>query len=53
MTYNESAQEYINELVTVNDIQAAVIEEQEALIKMLKAQLQAANNAQKVDYGVA
>ena len=53
MTYNESAQEYILELETINDIQSAVIEEQDALIKMLKAQLQAKNNGQKVNYGVA
>ena len=53
MGIDEKAQEYILELETVNDLQLAVIEEQEELIKMLRAQVQAFNNAQKVDYGVA
>ena len=52
MKVDESAQEYILELETINDIQSAAIEEQDSLIKMLKAQLQAANNSQKVDYQV-
>jgi len=53
MKIDETAQEYIIELETINDLQSAVIEEQEELIKMLKGQIQALNNAQKVDYGVA
>jgi hypothetical protein len=53
MNIDEKAQEYILELETINDIQSAVIEEQEEVIKMLKAQVQSLHNAQKVDYGVA
>ena len=53
MTVDENARQYILELETVIDLQNAELEEVREENKVLKAQLQAIMNSQKVDYGVA
>ena len=53
MNIDENARQYILELETINDLQSAEIEEKDELIRTLKAQIQAIQNGQKVNYGVA
>jgi hypothetical protein len=53
MKIDESARQYIIELETLNDLQHAELEELREVNRLLKAQLKAIINGQKVDYGVA
>jgi hypothetical protein len=50
---DENARQYILELETINDLQSAELEELREENRILKAQIQAVNKAQKVGYGVA
>ena len=53
MNIDEKAQEYILELETINDLLTAEVEEVREENKILKAQIRAIQNGQKVDYCVA
>jgi hypothetical protein len=53
MNIDENARQYILELETINDLQRAELEEKDEMIRVLKAQIRAIQNGQKVDYKVA
>jgi cell division protein FtsB len=50
---DENAKQYIIELETINDLQRAELEELREENKIVKAQIRAIQNGQKVDYRVA